>query len=115
MTRDDQPPDPDDFPRFLVVAGTKAVTIKSPEDGEQGLVVCWTEAAAEKIARKTPGAVVVRATPEMFLKAMREAHRMGIPWLYHGNELGDGVDFTKVRLSMALTQADLYGLWFEKS
>ncbi|MGE3408648.1 MAG: hypothetical protein AB7I37_17650 [Pirellulales bacterium] len=92
----------EDFPRFMVVAGTKAVTIKSPVDGEDGLVACWTEAAAEMVAQKTPGAVVVRATPEVFVAAIREAHKMGIPWLYFGKELGNGVDFTKVRVSMAL-------------
>lgn len=92
----------EDFPRFMVVAGTKAVTIKSPTDGEDGLVMCWTETAAKHIAQKTPGAVVVRATPEMFVTAIRKAHKMGISWLYFGKELGDGVDFTKARIVMAL-------------
>ena len=63
--------DPDELSCFLVVAGTKAVTIKSPEDGEESLVTCWTEAAAEKVARRTPAAVVVTATPKMLVEATK--------------------------------------------
>ena len=96
------PEEADSFLGFMIVVGTKAVTITSPEDSEQGVVMCWTKAAAEKVARRTPAAVVVRATPEMFVAAIREAHRIGIPWLSFGKELGNGVDFTKVRISMAL-------------
>jgi len=70
MTRDGILPDPDDFPSFMIVAGTKAVTIKSPTDGDDGLVMCWTKAAAEKVARRTPAAVVVEATTEMLVEAM---------------------------------------------
>ena len=62
-----------------------------------------TKAAAKKVARSKPGAVVVEATPEMFVEAIK-THKMGVPWLYIGTELGDGVDFQRVRLALALGQ-----------
>ena len=34
--------------------------------------------------------------------ALHKTHEMDVPWLYIGSELGDSVDFQKVRLVMAL-------------
>lgn len=97
------------YPRYMVVVGTKAVTTKSPHDGQEGLVVCWTRSAAEKIARKTPGASVVNATEEMELAAIHEAYRMGVPWLHVGTDLGPGVDFKRVRLAILVKQTAFDG------
>ena len=93
-----------DFPRFMIAAARKVSTIRSPKDGQEGLVVFWTKAAAKKVARSKPGTVVVEATPEMFVKAIHKAHEMGVPWFYIGTELGDGVEFQRVRLTVALGQ-----------
>lgn len=40
----------------------------------------------------------------MFVEAINKAHEMGVPWLYVGSELGNGVDFRRVRLAVALGQ-----------
>lgn len=37
----------------------------------------------------------------MFLEAIKKAHNMVVPWLYTGTELGDGVEFRRVRLTVA--------------
>jgi hypothetical protein len=47
---------------------------------------------------------VVEATPEMFVEAINKAHERVVPWLYVGRELGNGVDFQRVRLAVALGQ-----------
>jgi len=93
-----------DFPRFMVAVARKFVTVRSPEDGHDGLTVFWTKSAARKVARRTPGAIVVEATPEMFVEAIHQAHERGVPWLYIGSELGNSVDFQRVRLAVALGQ-----------
>ena len=92
------------FPRFMVAVPPNVSTIRSPVDGQEGLAVFWTRAAAKRVARTKPGTVVVEATPEMFMDAIRKTHEMGVPWLYIGSELGNSVDFQKVRLAMALGQ-----------
>jgi hypothetical protein len=92
-----------EFPRFMIAA-RKVSTIRSPKDNQEGLAVFWTKAAAKKVARSKPGTVVVEATPEMFVEAMKKAHEMSVPWLYIGTELGSGVDFRRVRLTVALGQ-----------
>lgn len=95
----------EDFPRFMVAVNRKFITMPSPKDGQDGLAIFWTKAAAKKVARHTPGAaVIVEATPEMFVEAIKKALTMGVPWLYIGTELGDGVDFQRVRLAVPLGQ-----------
>jgi hypothetical protein len=96
--------DNNDLPRWMVAAFGKFVTLRSPEDHQDGLVICYSEAAAERIARKTPGGVVVEATPEMIVAAYRGAHRMGVPFVYFGRESGNDVYFTRLRLDLALGQ-----------
>jgi hypothetical protein len=86
----------------MVAASGKFVTVRSPHDHQDGLVICYSEEAAERIARRTPGGVVVEATPEMTVAACREARRMGVPFVYFGRESGDGVYFTKLRLDVGL-------------
>lgn len=93
-----------DYPRFMIAAARKVSTIRSPKDGQEGLAAFWTKAAAKKVARSKPGTIVVEATPEMFMEAIKKAHEMGVPWLCIGSELGDGVDFQRVRLAVALGQ-----------
>ena len=84
----DIPDTPTPYPRFMVAVANKVVTLPSPKDGQHGLAVFWTEAAAKRVARKTPGeAVIVEATPEMFVEALNKAHQMGVPWMYIGDEL----------------------------
>ena len=92
------------FPRFMIAVPPNVSTIRSPVDGQEGLAVFWTRAAAKRVARTKPGTVVVEATPEMFMEAIRKTHEMGVPWLYIGSELGSSVDFQRVRLVMALGQ-----------
>jgi hypothetical protein len=92
------------FPRFVIAVPPNVSTIRSPIDGQEGLAVFWTRAAAKRVARTKPGTVVVEATPEMFMDAIRKTHEMGVPWMYIGSELGSSVDFQKVRLVMALGQ-----------
>jgi len=93
-----------DFPRFMIAVARIVSTIRSPTDGQDGLAVFWTTAAARKVARRTLGAVVIEATPESFVEAIREAHERGVPWLYIGSEQNDRVFFEKVRLTIALGQ-----------
>lgn len=93
-----------DHPRFMIALPPNVSTIRSPIDGEEGLAVFWTSAAAKRVARTKPGTVVVEATPEMFMESIHKTHEMGVPWLYIGSELGDSVDFQKVRLVVALGQ-----------
>jgi len=93
-----------DFPRFMIAVARIVSTIRSPTDGQEGLAVFWTRATAKRVARSKPGAVVVEATPEMFVEAIRIAHERGVPWLYIGTELGNGVDFQRVRMAVALGQ-----------
>ena len=81
------------FPRFMIAAARKVSTIKSPKDGQEGLAVFWSRAAAKRVARSKPGTVVVEATPEMFVEAIHKAHARGVPWLYVGREQDGGVDF----------------------
>ena len=92
------------FPRFMVAVPPNVSTIRSPVDGQEGLAVFWTRAAAMRVARTKPGTIVVEATQEMFMDAIRKTHEMGVPWLYIGSELGSSVDFQRVRLVMALGQ-----------
>jgi hypothetical protein len=92
------------FPRFMIAVPPNVSTIRSPIDGQEGLAVFWTRAAAKRVARTKPGAIVVEATPEMFMDAIKKTHEMGVPWLYIGSELGSSVDFQRVRLMMALGQ-----------
>ena len=63
---------PDNLSRSMVAIARKFITVRSSEDGQEGLAVLWTKAAARKIARRTPGAVVVEATPEMFVEAIQK-------------------------------------------
>lgn len=93
-----------DYPRFMVAVPPNVSTIRSPVDGQEGLAVFWTRAAAMRVARTKPGTIVVEATQEMFMDAIRKTHEMGVPWLYIGSELGSSVDFQRVRLVMALGQ-----------
>jgi len=59
-----------DYPRFMVAVNRKFVTLPSPKDGQHGLAVFWTKSTAKKVARSKPGAVVIEATPEMFVEAL---------------------------------------------
>lgn len=93
-----------DYPEYLIAIGTKAITIPSPQDGQDGLVACYSRRAAEIVARSMTEAVIVRATPEMFVEACRKANRIGVPYLYLGRESGDDVYFERVRLALALGQ-----------
>src|SRR4051812_7728110 len=87
---------------FTITDPRRVSTIKSPNDCQNGLAVFWTKA---RNVRRTPGAaVIIEATPEMFVEAIKKAHQMGVPWLYIGSKLGDGVDFQRVRLAVALGQ-----------
>lgn len=52
-----------DFPRFMVAVNRKFITMPSPKDGQHGLAVFWTKAAAKKVARSKPGTIVVESTP----------------------------------------------------
>ena len=88
-----------DYPRFMVAVTRRFITVRSPEYGQDGLTVFWTRAAARKIARRTPGAVV-EATQVMFVEAVHKAHEMGVPWLYVGSDLPVGVDFRRVPLAL---------------
>lgn len=85
-----------DFPRFLISVPPNVSTIRSPIDGQEGLAVFWTRAAALRVARTRPGTDVVDATPDMFMDSLWKAHDM--------SELGSTVDFQRVRLVMALGQ-----------
>ena len=40
----------------------------------------------------------------MFGEAIHKSHERGVPWLYVGSEFGNGVDFQRVRLAVALGQ-----------
>ena len=93
-----------DYPRFMVAVARKFITVRSPDDGQEGLAAFWRKATARKVARRTPGAVVVEATQGMFVEAIRKAHEMGVPWLYVGSDLPVGVDFRRVPLAMAVWQ-----------
>ena len=93
---------PNEFPRFMIAVDEKIITIRSPKDGQDGLAVFWSEAAASKVARRTTEAVVIEATQEMFVVAVKKSHEMGVPWLYIGTDLEVGVEFERVRLVMAL-------------
>lgn len=92
----------DDCPRFAVAR--MSITFRSPDDGQDGLAAFWTGAAARKVVRRTPGAVVVEATQEMFVEPILKAHERGVPWLYVGSDLPVGVDFRRVPLAMAVGQ-----------
>ena len=78
-------------------AWMKHLTSKPHHTGSPG-----SKEAAEYIARKTPGAVVVEVTPEMFVAACRSAFEMGVPYLLTGNLLGEGVDFRRTPLVMVV-------------
>lgn len=93
-----------DYPQYLIAIGTKAITLPSPIDGQDGLVACYSRRAAEIVSRSMTEAVIVRATPEMFVEACLEAHRIGVPYLYAGRQSGDDVYFERVRLALALGQ-----------
>lgn len=67
-----------DFPRFMIAVPPNVSTIRSPIDGQEGLAVFWTRAAAMRVARTKPGTVVVEATPEIFMDAIRKTHEMGV-------------------------------------
>lgn len=95
---------PDAFPRFMIAAARKVSTIRSPTDGQEGLAVFWTRAAAEEVAHTKPGTVVVEATKEMLGEALYKAHEMDVPWLYIGSDLDDRVRFDRVRLALLLGQ-----------
>ena len=100
----DNVPEASPYPRFMIAVARKISTIRSPNNGQDGLAVFWTKSAAKRVARSKPGTVVVEATPEMFVEAIKKAHEMGVPWLYIGTDLGNGVDFLRVRLAVALGQ-----------
>ena len=91
-----------DFPRFMIAVPPNVGTIRSPEDGQEGLAVFWTRPAALRVARSKPETEVIEATPEMFVEAIKKANEMGIPWLYIGRELGRNVDFQKVPMTVAV-------------
>ncbi len=55
VTNPETIPDPADFPRYMVAVNRKFITMPSPNDGQHGLAVFWTRAAAKTIARHTPG------------------------------------------------------------
>ncbi len=93
-----------DYPRFMIAVARIVRTIRSPTDGQDGLAVFWTTAAARKVAGRTPGAVVIEATPEMFTEAIHQAQERGVSWLYIGSEQDDRVFFEKVRLTIAFGQ-----------
>jgi len=93
-----------EYPRFMIAVARIVSTIRSPTDGQDGLAVFWTKAAARKVARRTLGAVVIEATSEMFMEAIRIAHERGVSWLYIGTQQDDRVSFEKVRLTIALGQ-----------
>jgi hypothetical protein len=99
-----QPPNDPDYPQHLIAIGTKAITLPSPIDGQDGIVACYSRRAAEIVSRKMPGAVIVQATLEMFVDACRKASRIGVPYLYLGRESDDDVYFERVRLVLALGQ-----------
>lgn len=52
-----------DHPRYLIAIGTKAITLPSPIDGQDGLVACYSRRAAEIVSRKMAGAKIIWATP----------------------------------------------------
>ena len=58
------------FPRFMIAA-RRVSTIRSSTDGQEGLAVFWSRAAAKRVARSKPGTVVVEATKE---EAVAEWH-----------------------------------------
>ena len=91
------------YPPNALASCRKVSTIRSPTDGQEGLVVFWTRAAAKKVARTKPGTVVVEATQEMFVEAIKKAHEIGVPWLYIGSDKV-GVDFQRVTLAMVVGQ-----------
>ncbi len=93
-----------DFPRFIIADPPRVSTIKSPVDGEDGLAVFWSKAAAKRVARTNRGTVVVEVTPQMFVEAIHKANEMGVPWLYIGNERDGRVYFERVRLTVAQGQ-----------
>lgn len=98
-----------DYPRYMIADPPRVSTIKSPVDGEDGLAVFWSRAAAKRVSRTNPGTVVVEVTPQMFVEAMHKANEIGVPWLYIGSEQENRVYFERVRLTVALGQYARYG------
>ena len=60
------------FPRFMIAIPPNVSTIRSPIDGQEGLAVFWTRAAAKRVALTKPGTKVIKATPEMFMESIRK-------------------------------------------